>query len=181
VKNSKNHLHQIEITFCPKCRTSKKIKRIITKSARCSFSVIPQKILKNALMNTRKKVTINISVVTKNEMRKLNYKFRHKKSFTDVLSFSRKIAFMDIGDIVISPAVAKLNANKFKTNYYEELSRLTVHGILHLFGFDHEKSKKEAEKMYKFTEKALNCLKKTYDFNTTSSKLSLKEAHSIVL
>ena len=52
-----------------------------------------------------------------------------------------------LGEIIICPEVVKENAQKYKTTVKQEVKKVFVHGILHLLGYDHEKSKSEAEEM----------------------------------
>jgi len=60
-----------------------------------------------------------------------------------------------LGDVVISIEKARKQAEELGVTMDEELSRLLVHGILHLFGFDHEKSSKEAQRMKKEEERLI--------------------------
>lgn len=52
-----------------------------------------------------------------------------------------------LGDIVISVETAKRQSNKFGLDQIEMIILLLIHGILHLIGYDHEGSKKEARRM----------------------------------
>jgi rRNA maturation RNase YbeY len=94
----------------------------------------------------KKKWIVSISFVRKAEMRKLNRTYRKKDKPTDVLSFSMKEGRL-LGDVIICPEVAKLSAKKYGSSFRAELARLTVHGILHLLGYDHGK------KMFDLQEK----------------------------
>ena len=85
-----------------------------------------------------KKWTVSISFVKKAEMRKLNRTYRKKDRPTDVLSFSMKEGRL-LGDVIICPQVAKVNAKKYGSSFKAELARLTAHGILHLLSYDHGK------------------------------------------
>lgn len=90
-------------------------------------------------------------------MQKLNYKYRNKNKPTDVLSLS----FFDpkdqdgfVGELFICLSIVKKQAKKLGHTLFEELRFLFAHGLLHLFGFDHEKPKGE-RKMAKLTEEVL--------------------------
>lgn len=86
---------------------------------------------------------ISLALVSSLEMKKLNYRYRHKNKDTDVLSF--KVNTMDtLGEVVISLPRARIQAKDKKHSLKKELQILTIHGILHIFGYDHEKSAKEA-------------------------------------
>jgi probable rRNA maturation factor len=86
-------------------------------------------------------------------MRSLNRRYRGIDRTTDVLSFSqREGQFADIrsdilGDIVISVPAAVRQARELNHSLGHEIERLLVHGLLHLLGYDHERSPAEARKM----------------------------------
>ena len=64
-----------------------------------------------------------------------------------------------LGDIVISIETAKTQAKENGVTLDQEMARLLIHGILHLFGFDHEKSSKEAQRMKKEEKRLLKIAK----------------------
>lgn len=86
---------------------------------------------------------LGIRFVNEDEMSKLHIKWMDLPGPTDVLSFpmdeikpnSSSNGPGVIGDIVLCPAFAEKNG---KQSLAEELELLTVHGVLHLLGFDHE-------------------------------------------
>ena len=102
---------------------------------------------------------ISITFITDKEMKELNGHFRNKDKTTDVLSFSMIEGLTDkfadeaslgrhLGDIVISHKKAFKQCHKYGTTPNQEIIRLVTHGILHLFGYDHENvSEFEASKM----------------------------------
>lgn len=108
-----------------------------------SFSTVAKKVLKGENRGT---VTLSLAFVKKEEIKKLNKKFRKKNKETDVLSFGLKDGNC-LGEIIICPEVVKGNAEKYGASFKKEMTKVFVHGILHLLGYDHEKSKKEAELM----------------------------------
>lgn len=58
-----------------------------------------------------------------------------------------------LGDIVISHERARVQARELKVSYEDEVLRLLIHGVLHLFGYDHEGvSRKVAEEMRKLED-----------------------------
>jgi probable rRNA maturation factor len=86
---------------------------------------------------------VNVLVTSSAELRTLNRQFRGKDKPTDVLSFpsssethSQKKPLA--GELAISADVAKENAIQLGHTAAEEIKILTLHGILHLAGFDHE-------------------------------------------
>lgn len=69
---------------------------------------------------------------------KLNKEFRGKDEPTDILSFPYEKDQKDPeGDLIISLEMLKENSLYFQVQEQEELKRLTIHGILHLMGWDH--------------------------------------------
>jgi probable rRNA maturation factor len=87
------------------------------------------------------------------EIRKLNHLFRQKDKPTDVLSFSQQEGVHGgsvLGDLVISLDTAKRQAKEYGVTLNQEVLRLIVHGLLHLYGYDHENvSKQRASDMYR--------------------------------
>lgn len=95
---------------------------------------------------------LELYFVESREIQKLNRKFRGKNKETDVLSFS----FIEgdefpinnlVGQIFIAPLIAKKQALDHGLSWREELEFLFVHGLLHVFGSDHEKAA-DFEKMF---------------------------------
>lgn len=54
-----------------------------------------------------------------------------------------------LGDLVINLPRAKRQAEEYELGFYEELKRLMIHGLLHLIGYDHERSKYSRRRMEK--------------------------------
>ena len=92
----------------------------------------------------------------------LNQQYRGKEGATDVLSFSMleeagPTLFEPImlGDVVISVDTALRDANELEQPFERTVDQLLIHGILHLLGFDHEKSPVDAGLMAKEEERLL--------------------------
>ena len=108
------------------------------------FTAIAKKVLSG---ENRGKETLSLAFVSKEEIKKLNKKFRGTNKPTDVLSFSAQggpawggeAEKKFLGEIIICPEVVKEKK--------EDILKVFVHGIFHLLGYDHEKSKREAEEM----------------------------------
>ncbi len=94
---------------------------------------------------------VSVSFVSNQEIRNLNKAYRNKDSVTDVLSFpltgedgTREIdtetGNVLLGDVVISIETAVKQANIYGHSLSREIGFLTVHSMLHLLGYDHEKS-----------------------------------------
>jgi probable rRNA maturation factor len=111
-------------------------------------------VAKKVLMGeNRKEETLSIAVVDKKEMEELNSRYRNKQEPTDVLSFDLSCEFLEskkvmgLGEVVICPEKIRENAEKFNIDFKKELTKVLIHGILHLLGYDHEKSEADAKKM----------------------------------
>jgi len=131
---------------------------------------VNQKFLKGVAENVlkgenRKEGNLSVVLVGITRMRNLNKKYRQKDQPTDVLSFSRPDRFpfvpeSEIGEIVICLQIIKKNVKKFNLHYNKELARVLIHGILHLLGYKHEKSEKDAQEMFKKQEHYLSIITK---------------------
>lgn len=102
--------------------------------------------------------TIEVYLVTRETITRINHDFRQVSSETDVLSFPQnflpKAKEKVLGTIFISPEVAKERK--------ESCEKLFIHGIMHLLGFDHKKNLKKwqaAEKIITEKLKDLRTLK----------------------
>ncbi len=96
-------------------------------------------------------VELGLVITTQEKVRELNRTYRGKDKPTDVLAFyltsdGGKADFptppdgaRHLGDVVISYPQAVIQANEQGHPVKRELAILTVHGILHLLGYDHEK------------------------------------------
>lgn len=100
------------------------------------------------------KQAISLALVSEQEIKNLNRVYRHQNKVTDVLSFNIDSAAI-LGEVVICLAVAKTQAQVHKKSLNAELKLLTVHGILHLLGFDHEKGELEYNKQEQMQTKIL--------------------------
>lgn len=107
---------------------------------------------------------VSVLVVDDREMRRLNLEYRHIDSSTDVLSFAlNEGSDLDLhpemlGDIVVSMETAARQAAESGRPMEKELSWLLVHGALHLLGYDHERSQKEAAAMRELEKRILDHL-----------------------
>ena len=96
---------------------------------------------------------LGILFVGDQRMRSLNRQYRGKDRTTDVLAFAMREAPHSssslLGDVVIAVPTAVRQAKEGQRSLDEELTVLLVHGILHLCGYDHERSEKEARRMHR--------------------------------
>lgn len=122
--------------------------------------------LERFLLRVNREVGMNprsvfVRFVADKEMARLNRTFRDKRQTTDVLSFptetrsrpvslrrrARALRGSFLGDIAISPAVARRNAKRLGRTMSEEICTLMLHGVLHLLGYDHETDRGEMERV----------------------------------
>lgn len=88
-----------------------------------------------------------ILLTTDQVVHQLNQRFRDKDRPTNVLSFpAAESAFPHLGDVVLAFDVCTEEAKAQGKSLADHLSHLTVHGVLHLLGRDHE-DEREAEEM----------------------------------
>ena len=132
------------------------------------------------LTSLKKEIEISLAIVGDGRMRKLNKMYRGKNRVTDVLAFDNKsvipylakafprlkkgqdIEFIEppdnikrLGEVIICYPRAKKQAKRLDHSLEKELNVLLIHGILHLLGYEDEKSEKEAEEMKEMEEKIL--------------------------
>jgi len=101
---------------------------------------------------------LDIYITNDEEIRHLNSTYRQKNKSTDVLSFNINENIGDVyylGEIVISYDTALKQAIEYGVSLEQELTRLLVHGIVHLMGYDHERSKKDHKAFFEKQESAL--------------------------
>jgi len=107
---------------------------------------------------------LSILVVDDSEIKTLNKNYLNRSGPTNVIAFPMKEGdFSDInpqllGDVVISIETAGREALQSGISTEERFAQLLVHGILHLFGFDHEKSEQDARKMEKKSDELLKLI-----------------------
>ena len=90
--------------------------------------------VKAALMQ---QAEIGLRVVDEHEGRELNHRYRGKDSATNVLTFVYDDTQPLSGDIVLCAAVIALEAQQQQKELTAHYAHLTVHGVLHLQGYDH--------------------------------------------
>jgi probable rRNA maturation factor len=105
---------------------------------------------------------LSVALVGDQEMRPLNAKYRKKNKTTDVLSFPADPALTSetglLGDVIISVEQAKRQAKERNHSLKKEMATLLIHGILHLLGYDHERSPRQAKIMADLEQKLLSHL-----------------------
>ncbi|OCL25215.1 rRNA maturation RNase YbeY [Orenia metallireducens] len=79
---------------------------------------------------------VSVALVDDNYIHGLNHRYRGKDQPTDVLSFPQDDNLL-LGDIIISLETAQRQAEEYNHSFAREIGFLTVHGMLHLLGYDH--------------------------------------------
>lgn len=132
--------------------TSLEVKEIATIQQLLEF-VIKKEKLENCIFN--------IILVDNDYIHKLNKEYRHIDRPTDVISFALEdyqdvtYEFRLLGDIYISLDKVLEQSKEYGHSYLRELAFLTVHGLLHLLGYDHMEKEDEIV-MFKRQEEILN-------------------------
>lgn len=92
----------------------------------------------------------NIIIVDEEKIRYLNKNYRNKDSVTDVISFALedddtfiKTDVRILGDIYICLKNAKDQSIEYGHSFLREICFLTIHGLLHLLGYDHMEIEEE--------------------------------------
>jgi probable rRNA maturation factor len=96
-----------------------------------------------------KKSALTIVLSNDAEIQTLNHQYRHKNKPTNVLSFpdgSTQNTITQLGDIVLAYETLAREADEQGKKLKHHLSHLTIHGVLHLLGHDHE-AQEEANAM----------------------------------
>ena len=103
---------------------------------------------------------LNIIFVDSKTIRELNREYRNIDRTTDVLSFYYNDEDLNLwGELYINPYQVEKQRKRYNVSFKEELSRIIIHGILHLLGYDHQ-TPKERDEMFALQEKILNDLKR---------------------
>ncbi len=109
-----------------------------------------------------KNCEISVIFSDSNTIKTLNNQYRNINEPTDVLSFPfegddfivgiKHLRYL--GDIIICPKICNQNALDYSEEPEKELLRLIVHGVLHLYGYDHN-TNQATEPMIILQEKIL--------------------------
>ena len=110
---------------------------------------------------------LSILIASVRKIRLLNFKYRNINKPTNVLAFpqiekdEKKLFEYSktttlLGDIVLSPTIIRNESKKFDLRFDDHFSHILIHGLLHLFGYDHmtlAEKKKMQEKEISILEK----------------------------
>ena len=96
---------------------------------------------------------LSILIVDDNEIAKLNKQYLDREGPTNVIAFPMHdgnfpgISHDLLGDVVISVETAEREGSDSGVGIKKRFTELLIHGILHLFGYDHENDEKQARRM----------------------------------
>ena len=116
---------------------------------------------------SNKKVSLSLLLSNNKNIKKLNKVFRKKNKSTDILSFplDKKIKISKntyLGDIIISYNYLDKPRSQDLKSFKEKVTKLFIHGFLHLLGFDHKENKyyskmlKEENILFKSVQSKIN-------------------------
>lgn len=104
-------------------------------SSRLSQSLV-QSLLDEVARRTKQEGHLSVAFVSAMTIRRLNRRYRGKDAVTDVLAFEAPLC-----EVLICYEQAKRQARQAKRTVRQEVMDLLIHGVLHVFGYDHERSK----------------------------------------
>lgn len=110
---------------------------------------------------------VSLSIVGDRTIQRINHEYLAKDRPTNVISFSLQegehsaVTPLALGDVIISADTAQREAEQGGMEFFERLCFLLMHGILHLLGFDHERSgEEEARRMARKEREIFKILRK---------------------
>ena len=106
-------------------------------------------------LKIKKIFSISLNLLTSEQIKYYNYKYRGFDKITDVLSFENKEATedeYDLGDILINGSILKEQAKSIDSDENMELKFLFMHGLLHIAGYDHYNDEDEKKMIAKQKE-----------------------------
>ena len=135
----------------------------------CTFdyNYLPKIIEKTLEMENVKSCIFSVVFINDDAMHNLNKTYRGIDRTTDVLSFAfednekEKQEIRELGEIFINIPKMQEQAKEYGHSETRELSFLTVHGLLHLLGYDHTLGEKEEKEMFARQEAVLNEFEET--------------------
>ena len=135
-------------------------KTTLRRTLRNTLAKIPKRRLAQVLGRCDLEFSLGIHIVGAQRMRRLNYRFRKHDRTTDVLSFPQLVKHMEpfsghVGDALICWPVARAQARRLGVPLQQQLCYLATHGLLHLFGYDHERGEREARSMFALQDSIL--------------------------
>lgn len=97
-------------------------------------------------------ISVTFFLTSNKKIKALNFKYRNKDIPTNVLSFPMHLKYLDnylLGDIALANQIIIKEAIMQKIAKHDYLCKMTIHGMLHLLGYDH-KTEKQFREMKKY-------------------------------
>lgn len=154
--------HRVRVTAEVELENEKEVLELIEKSA------------KKVLEQVDFDAFIDVTIVDNENIRQLNAEYRDKDAVTDVLSFPMyefengkpleqlekdpEINKIMLGDMILNYGRALEQAQEYGHSPARECAFLTVHSVLHLLGYDHERGEEDRILMRQNEEKVLKSL-----------------------
>ncbi len=133
--------------------------------------IVQKKIVQKAqaILNALGSPDAELSIVILDDaaIAELNRRYLNRNGPTNVLAFPMQtgdfseIAPELLGDVVISAETARREAKDLRVTFERRLFQLLVHGVLHLYGYDHEKSARESVRMQQKADMLLKVIADT--------------------
>jgi rRNA maturation RNase YbeY len=107
---------------------------------------------------------LSVVFVSDQRMQALNRTYRQQDRPTNVLSFPQSLPVLDgpptalLGDVIVALPTAAREAQELQQTLEERVIYLILHGLLHLLGYDHERSVTERRRMTAIETKVLRHL-----------------------
>lgn len=132
---------------------------VVQRAGRRKYPVRRLKQIAGAVLELtgRPDAELSLALIGNAEMQKLNARYRRKDYPTDVLSFPAADYLpgdaVPLGDVIISLDKAAAQAKEHRHTLDQEVVTLVIHGIVHLLGYDHERSAEAARIMSRLEKK----------------------------
>lgn len=110
---------------------------------------------------------LSVVMVDDQKISELNLQYLNREGPTNVIAFPMQEGDCSginpnlAGDVVISVDTAKKESREAQMDFDERIDQLLVHGILHLFGYDHERTEAEAMVMENKALELMDAIKLT--------------------
>jgi rRNA maturation RNase YbeY len=88
---------------------------------------------------------INVIITNDENLRKINVQFLEHDYYTDVITFNYNEKDLINGEIYISADTVRENSKEYEVTFNSELTRVIIHGVLHLIGFDDKTDEMRSE------------------------------------
>ncbi len=134
-----------------------------TQDPNLNESFIHQAVLATLRMHESESCEVSVLLTNDSTIQSLNHKYRNIDTPTDVLAFAMREDSDEsmnphlLGDVIISVPTAQRQAHAHNHSLDVEVANLTVHGVLHLLGYDHQISE-DASIMFEKQEAVLRLI-----------------------